>query len=143
MKGLDKSEKHVKKGKLKDGDHEWRREGRKIRAQAQMMKEKADVKWMSYNKSKRKKWLEETHPGTLSSHGQHKALTQGEAILNLPGRKSDLWASAWDFEEGTLLIFLKSGSPWILNVEEYIRKGIFYPCQKTKIGRELEMYHSV
>lgn len=40
MKGLVKSEKHAKKGKLQDGDHEWRREGRKIRPQAQMIKEK-------------------------------------------------------------------------------------------------------
>lgn len=143
MKGLDKSKKHAKKGKLQDRDHEWRREGRKIRAQAQMMKEKHGRKWMGCNKYKRKKWLEKTHPGTLSSDRQHKALTQGETILNLAGTQSDLWASACDFEEGTLLIFLKSGSPWILNVEEYIWKGIFYPCQNTKIGRGLEMYHSV
>lgn len=120
MNGLDKGKKHAKKGKLQDGDHEWRREGRKIRAQARMMKEKAGVKWMGCKNYKRKKWLEKTHPGTLSSHGQHKALTQGETILNLAGRQSELRASAWDFEEGTLPIFLKSGSPWVLNVEECI-----------------------
>lgn len=59
------------------------------------------------------------HAETLASH-EHKALTQGEMILNFTGRLSELWASAWDFEERTLLTFVKSGSPWVLNVEDYI-----------------------
>lgn len=63
--------------------------------------------------------MKKIHPETLASHG-HKALTHREMFLNLIGRLSELWASAWDFEERTSLILLKSGSPWVLNVEEYI-----------------------
>lgn len=55
VKGLDKSEKHVKKGKLHVGDRELGREKRKRRAQAQMMKEKAGGKWMGCSEDKRKK----------------------------------------------------------------------------------------
>ena len=55
VKGLEKSEKHAKKGKLHVGDHELGRERRKRRAQAQMMKEKAGGKWMGCSEDKRKK----------------------------------------------------------------------------------------
>lgn len=64
--------------------------------------------------------IEENPPRDSCQSWTAQSTDPREMILNPTGRQSELWASAWDFEEGTSLIFLKSGSPWVLNVEEHI-----------------------